>query len=245
MRKLELKVGKKSFCVDIPENWDELNAEQLGAIADITFSKDSDSLDFIRRYFNIPLYVVNRLDVVQLYTLNSLMGFIREPKAMNHFIVKTIRLNACGTDSGYIDVTAPDDKLAGVSFGRFMLIDTYYNWYMATRKREYAVMLFDAIYKDVPGHIQLDKAPYVNAALLQWSMIRLWLADTYKFLFPEDEDDKPKPKTAAPVISNTWIEIFDTLVEDDLTRIKSYKELPCMDVLRVINRRIRDNRFKK
>lgn len=68
---------------------------------------------------------------------------------------------------------------------------------------------------------------------------------TVKFSVTDAAGDDDAHQHGSKKISNTWLEIFDTLVQEDLSKIEAYKKVEAMDVIRIVNRRIKEQKHKK
>ncbi|MBQ9363978.1 MAG: hypothetical protein IJT97_11285 [Bacteroidaceae bacterium] len=257
MRKLEFETGRTLFRCDVPETWEELSVEQFMAITAL----DAGTIDgrtFYARYFGIRPEVVDRLDFYLLYVLNSLVEKVSAPQSgtvpnpfrgMRRFLVPSYRLG-----NGVV-VVSPSECLSGMSFQQFMTVDTFYTWYVQTEERRFLVSMCCCLYlKEDEDFFSLNPAArqqlweaadvaVLRSVLVQWSFIKRWLSGSYPFLFPAGERQDTK-RGGKKVVSNAWLEIFDVLVQDDLTRIDSYKHLDCMDVVRILNRRLKNERMK-
>ncbi|MBQ9641522.1 MAG: hypothetical protein IJV06_08170 [Bacteroidaceae bacterium] len=258
MRKLVFEAGRKRFQCDVPERWEEMSSEQFLALVAV----DAGTIDgntFYSRYFGIRPEMVARLDFYLLYVLNSLVDGLPSLKngsagdgfrGMKRFLVPKYRL---GKD---FVVVSPAECLAGMSFQQLMTVDTFFTWYVQTDERRFLLQMCSCLYlkedEDFFG-LNLDERQRVweaadggvlRSVLLQWSFIKRWLSGAYPFLFPGGES-QGTVRGGRKVVSNAWLEIFDVLVQDDLTRIDSYRHLACMDVLRILNRRLKNERMKK
>ncbi len=256
MRKLEFKNGKKVIRRDVPETWEELSVDQFMAITAL----DAGTIDgstFYARYFGLRPELVERLDLYFLYVLNSLVDMLpgtastsgKAFRGMRKFLVPSYRLG-----KGDV-VVAPSAGLSGMSFQQFMTVDTFYTWHIQTEERRFLLSMCSCLYlKDDEDFFRLNLSArqqlwdaagdaVLRSVVVQWSFIKRWLSNSYPFLFPAG-GQQGEISGGKKVVSNAWLEIFDVLVQDDLTRIDSYKQLECMDVLRILNRRLRNERMR-
>lgn len=252
MREIDFVIGKKRVHSYVPESWMEMSERQfLAVIANIY--GHLDDAGFYERFFGIPADEVKRMDFYYYYVLNSLLSFTRKMDGVTSFIVRTFQLKE--REMGVLTVKAPDAKLNGMTFQQFMMADTFYTWYMQTKRRDYLVSMCCCLYL-AEGEdffkVDMDKRKLfwndcsdetLNAVVVQWSLIKAWLSKAYTHLFPSGgEVTEMKGKNGKVKVTNTWLEIFDTLVADDLSRIESYKRLECMDVLRIVNFKIQERK---
>ena len=166
---------------------------------------------------------------------------------------------------------APTDKLQSMTFQHFMTVDTFFSWYLYTGRdiylRQFVAALYMQPHEDFQSH-DIERTSKLifqgrprekelcEAISCNWALIREWLSASYPFLFPAfsvsggsasapfspQASAEPMPKKQRP---GSWLEIFDSLVGDDLTRILSYQTLPAIDVIRIINRKIKEQKTKK
>ena len=153
-------------------------------------------------------------------------------------------------------MTAPAPHLKGMTWQQFITADTFSNWYRYTKRKAYLHHFIASLYiergksfaetdidnvaDDVERGLDIDT---MEAVLVNWALIRRWLAGSYTSLFPRAlSDGKVTDRKEKPA---SWLEIFDALVQDDLTRLESYKTLEAMDVIRILNRRIADQKKRK
>jgi hypothetical protein len=187
-----------------------------------------------------------------IYKLSELADFtadIRIPQ--NRFLIENVpRTN----------LLAPDRRLDGMSFFQFMYVDRQFTDCINPENQEALLRLAAGVY--TPEHIPFDRLnmerhmhrvgkrsseAFLMAAFVNWTMIRAWLASVYPFLFPPadgpEEDGKPV-KNGGKAKSN-WMDIFDAFVGDAIPDTPYYRNMPCMDAFRLINKRIKDYRDAK
>lgn len=242
MRKLRVTFNGKDVDVDIPESWREMSEKQFIAACSLADGK-VEEYEFYSQYFGIPADGVDALSLYDFYMLNSLMNFMREPAMLNSFKIARVA-----------DFIAPLPALASMDFEQFMMVDTFFNWYVQTENDAYLNRMCAALYlmrgekvsdlnmSDRAKTWELVNTPVKYAIMVNWSMVRMWVANAYPYLFPSGDSEAPRVKNKNPKLSSTWLDIFDALVEDDLSKIASYKRLHCLDVIRIVNRKIKNQR---
>ena len=159
---------------------------------------------------------------------------------------------------------APTDKLQSMTFQQFMTVDTFFSWYLYTNRDIYLRQFVAALYMQPHEDFQSHDIEHTSRLIFQgrprekelceaiscnWALIREWLSASYPFLFPTSSAPSSPQASAEPSSKKqrpgSWLEIFDSLVGDDLTRILSYQTLPAIDVIRIINRKIKEQKTKK
>lgn len=187
------------------------------------------------------------------------------------FCLRQLSLSFSVSGGSAFALHAPTDKLQSMTFQHFMTVDTFFSWYLYTNRdiylRHFVAALYMQPHEDFQNHdIALTsklifqgrprEKELCEAIACNWALIREWLSASYPFLFPAfsvsggsasapfspQASAEPMPKKQRP---GSWLEIFDSLVGDDLTRILSYQTLPAIDVIRIINRKIKEQKTKK
>lgn len=225
---------------EIPASWNELNAAQFVAIVSLN-QRRIDEYQFFHIFFGLNRTAMERIDPFQLYSLSETLGFLSDQQVWHtdFFLSQVGKLRA------------PGRMLSGMSFHQFITADTYYSWYAATENAIYIDKFVAALYlrqgeSFIPGEgvvpdmeRRLQEVKRIDlttkmAILLNWSLIKMWLARTFTSLFPPSADTTGKPKPSE------WLTLFDAFVGDHIADIDAYKALPCMDAFRILNRRIRE-----
>lgn len=161
------------------------------------------------------------------------------------------------TSTGCRADCTPESNLAGMCFQQFMVIDTFYGWYLYSNQEEYLNRMIAALYlhrsesflpsqerlPDIERRASemaaLDKGTRA-AIMLNWALIKGWLCKSYPELFPMGDagnlKDKPKP--------TRWLDVFDAFVGDNIPSIDNYKAMSCRDAFRLLNRKIKEAKKK-
>ena len=237
--------------VSIPETYDELSADQFQAVV-LNARGWITGDEFLARFFSLTPRQLSMLDRRAAASLGETLAFLKELTPVNKMLIPELRVREDGRE---LRLTAPGPKLAGMTFRQFMSVDTFHAWYVYSEKPDYLFSFMTALYAPTgdgdtgrwrraillsPG---IDRAT-MECAAVNWMLIKRWLSEAYPLLFPSqgpETGDKEKKK-ARP---SSWLPIFDALVDEDLTRIESYQSLPAIDVIRVINRKIQEQKKRK
>ena len=187
------------------------------------------------------------------------------------FCLRQLSLSFSVSGGSAFALLAPTDKLQSMTFQHFITVDTFFSWYLYTNRDIYLRQFVAALYMQPHEDFQNHDIALTSKLIFQgrprekelcetiacnWALIREWLSASYPFLFPAfsvsggsasapsspQASAQPMPKKQRP---GSWLEIFDSLVGDDLTRILSYQTLPAIDVIRIINRKIKEQKNKK
>lgn len=229
-----------------PENWEELTPSQFIALVRV-MNADISENDILMEMLNLPHNVIKKLDTYQRYTLGQLLDFIQNKAPFNRFVMPEIQ-----------GLKAPEDGLSDVSFGEFMFIDTFYANYQEYGSENDLLNLGACIYvqhtkkgerPDFNGKIDTHRIKQIHplkleAIALNYGLIRTWLEEAYTEVFPTASSATGSTSSGKRQ-SNGWIDVYDSIVGDDLINREEYLNLPCMEVLRYMNKKVKENRKKK
>lgn len=141
-------------------------------------------------------------------------------------------------------------QFKGVSFMQFMFADTMYTQYLKTQSEIHLMSFIATFYlaKDEDfTHLEIDKrisyllkkkiSPAVyEAVMLNYMMLKKWLSNAYPFMFSSTEENG----SSSPTHQQNWLDIFDAFVGEQIPDTEYFKQMPCMDAFRIINRRLKD-----
>ena len=245
---------RKTQVIQVPEEWIDLSGRQFAACCRM-FTEPLTDLQFIATFFGIKNSLAKRLDKYFQYKLIELAGFVASPKAMVNFFYIT-EIPGTGLE-------APEKRLHGVTFERFILFDTLFFDYMNSRKEQTLANFIATLYlkkNEILSNINIDErvnfiAKNVDqstqyAIFLNYTFIRRWLSKAYPLLFgfTEEDPDEPKKKQVLPRKPNRpdWNAILDALAGDDIIHYEQYRQIPCTVAFRTINKRIQNyNKYGK
>lgn len=239
----------KTIEIEIPERFAEMSAEQFRAVCAI-HREEIDESEFLLRFFGIKANLLERLDKFYIFKLTELLQCLADNDGVDKFFIQSVKI-------GSTVYKSPMPKLAGMTLMQFMTVDTFHSWYEYTKKDGFLYKFVASLMLETGmefGQLDVDEffqtfemASRDNDKLyldlvVNWSLIKSWLCKVYPHLFPTAVDDGKKKKKERP---SSWVEIYDALVGDNLMNLEAYKTLPAMDVLRVMNTRIRDGKKQK
>lgn len=236
-----------------PSSWPELTAVQLIAVACLYHGTISERR-LLQVMLEMPKKIIRQLDDFHVYKLIELMEFLKDKRPpFQEFILQELKV-------GRIKFIAPDKRLQGVTFGEFIFADTYYMDYAQDSDESKLNKFIACFYRDA---VKGKKVPFDEkeiearagligklplhereAVAMNYGMIREWLERCYIHVFPkvDEESKKPKKKKAS---NGSWVDVFDNVVGDDLVNEQRYAQLSVMNVLRKMNKAIRENNKKK
>ncbi|TLX73689.1 hypothetical protein E9993_14625 [Labilibacter sediminis] len=226
-----------------PECWEELTPSQFIALVRVMKGDISED-DILVEMLDLPHKTVENLDLYQRYTLGQLLEFIQNKAPFNRFVIQDI--------SG---LKPPEDGLNDVTFGEFMYIDTFYADYQQSNSNDDLLNLVSCIYvrpaktgerPEFNGRVDTTRVKTFHllqreAIAMNYGLIRTWLEEAFPEVFPQQKEASGKPQKQ----SNGWIDVYDSIVGDDLVNAEKYFNMPCTEVLRYMNKKVKENRKKK
>lgn len=246
MNSIEVKVYrcgiKWKFIRSIPKSMNELDQTQYLSLIKYMNGQITEA-KFVSSFFFLPYFVVRYgLDSFQLYKLIDEISNISSLKqSCSRMLIEKIP----GTK---FENKMP--LLKGMSFLRFMYIDTQYTRYIQTRDSIDLNRFLAALYinpkKSFAKIDIVSQASIIQkkinsicseAILLNYIMLKKWLSEIYPYMF-SIPDGLPQG-TSSKKQQQNWVEIFDALVGEDIPETAFYQNMPCMDAFRVINNRIK------
>lgn len=235
---------KRKLSIKVPETWDELSEQQLLAMQKLYMAKINET-DFICLFFGLKRRIVRLLAPYQLFKITELLEFAKD-KNMYSFRIKYI-------EEGGKRYYAPGDRLKGMKFGEFCMVDSLFLSYMNNPSDEALNMLIGSLYREKGGlyRIPFDeelmdlykknaepiKEEIKTAIVLNYSIVRLWLIDAYPAIFPKQKEED-KNKKVISFTGNEWINFYDSVVGDDIANEDKYKDKGVHTVLRLTGKQV-------
>ena len=173
------------------------------------------------------------------------MAFMGDKQPLDHFIVDTLKGRK-----------APGDKLRDLSFSEFMYIDTFFLDFSSSDNdqailRKLVAFLFRKHQKgerpEFKGKtddrwVHKLKPWQLQVAAFNYGLIRVWLEKAFPAVFAAKNE---VGQSGAKQSGNGWIDVFDSIVGDDIIHSDDYARKPVMEVLRFLNKRIVDSRKQR
>lgn len=263
MRNLTISYKRFGFSRNIvrqiPSSYAELSQKQFIAIGRLYHGNISEA-EFYHIFFSLPKHMPV-LDWYMIYKMSEMVDFISHDNIIiDHFIIHELKGK----------LIAPGNRLKGMSFEQFMLVDTYFNRFVQTEKEDMLNMFIAHLYirnneyfvlpadlknglfsrkrkLDLDSRIkQIEKMDYDTkyAVFLNFVLIKRWLSKSFPFLFPESDEPADKHKKVK-VQTVKWLDIFDSFVGDDIPAMDKYQTMPVTTAFRLMNRRIKDAQKRK
>lgn len=250
---------------NFPQNWGEVSAKQLIAIACVYKNRISD-LAFLKSMSGLPMRVLKRTDDYERFKLMEQLEFISDRRAFHEFIIQEIRLSKLIRPAREYGMRgpllhAPEPKLKGVTFGQFIFADTYFSNYLESNDETDLNKFIAALYlrKDEKFDESLIKAryPYVakidrttrEAIVINYQLIHEWLSLAYPLIFqrrneiqaeshPELVSGSDKKTTRD---SSVWIKVFQNFVDDDILHDDIWASKPINTIFQYMTRKYKEN----
>lgn len=236
---------------EFPSDFSELMPKQFIAIQKFINQKISETM-FLESLTGIKGSTINKLNNYCRYRLMQLFEPFLEVKPHSAFIIPEIKT------SGKI-FCSPKLKLSGVTFAQFIFIESYFSDYQTDKNPVDLYKFIASLYLEQnhnfdENEISLNastlshvKPEILEAIVINYVLIREWLARSYPIIFQQEEetDDQTKPKTHKNPGNSGWIKIFENIVGDDLINHDRYALLPLHNVLRWMTVKIVENIKRK
>ena len=237
---------KRKMAGKMPVSWQELTQPQFIAISRVIDGADPD-YRFLSVMTGIRGDLLKRLTHYELLKLSEGIDFIgRAGNCYSDFIIKELPWG---------HLIAPKSKLSGLTFGQFIFADAYYNdWCQLLR--ETTLNKFIACLYLIPGEIfnhenieqriiPIGKTDLEirNAIALNYALVTVWLQKAYPLIFV-DHAEGAKREDIPKVKSSGWVNLFESLVGEDLINRDQYAALPLHTVLRHLTKKFKENARK-
>jgi hypothetical protein len=232
-----------------PEKFSELNQKQLNAVFDF-FDKKLSENKLISTILKINRFLVKRLDAYHRLRLSEfLSNSLDIDKPCSSFIINQLKLK------GKVFLS-PGDALKGVSFGRFVFIETYFLLFEKDKDDEAFNKFLAALYveqdkvfteKTVDNFRYFKKlSPSTKSAIYyNYKLLRNWLRTKYTWIYQSwDDKEEAKKYDVKDVNVKVWLSFRDNIIGDDIINEDKYDQLPAGNVLSYINRKIKLNNMK-
>ena len=235
MRKVKIEYRKWLFwhsaSLEVPEQFGEMSQAQMITIIRLYLGEINEE-EFIASFFSMGKRLVRRLEHFHRYKLVELVDFTRkEDSICTEILIKE--------PDGKKHSSCPLNMLRNTTFKQFMLIDTLFSAYLASKSDDTLQQFIDAIYcYDSAESVNCDKATKM-AVLFNWMFIKNMLSARFPLLFPEGSGEEKNEGVVK------WLDIFDNFVGDDVAHMYDYERMLAMDVMRIMNKRIKDYNSRK
>lgn len=230
-----------------PGKWEEVTPRQLIALSSLSESDEFSKL--LSLFSGLPPKVCRRMDAIQQSELWKLNGWMEHDLSFNRFLIPEV-------NAGGITLHAPRESLRGVTFGRFVFLDTAFIQYRQDGEEADLDRFIASLY--IPqGAVFTDELPLENepkvlqipwkvklAIAFNYTLVRQWLAGRYPLLFslPPDRNDQgaaaPGDKKSDPRV---WIRVYESIVGDDIVNHDRYGDIPLHNVLRYLTAHTKEN----
>lgn len=234
MRKIKIEYRNWGFWhtkkIDVPEEMNQMSQEQMISVTRFYLGEMTQSA-FISLFFGISKRLVRKLNAFQQFKLIELVDFTRQEDAIcTEMIVNR--------PDGKKHASCPLRMLRNTSFKQFMLIDTCFSAYASGKDEKMLKNFMEAVFCfETDESIETDKATML-AVFFNWLFIKNMLSARFPLLFPEGSGEE-NPGVVR------WLDIFDSFVGEDVAHMYDYERMQAMDVLRIMNRRIKEYNNRK
>lgn len=236
-----------------PSKFDELKPRQLIAIAKLISTETCISeIAFLNFMTGISKFWIKNMGDYNRFQLMLLFNPFTEIQPLDFFIIPGIK-------SSEVSLVSPKPKLAGMTFGQFVFIESYFTDYQLEKRPADLYKFIACLYLPAGKHFNEDDirprdldnkkidAEILDAIVINFLLIKEWLALAYPLIFQHDhEEEEMKPKKIKKHQNNSaWLKIFENVVGDDLINEDKYAALPLHNVLRWMTNKVRENMKRK
>jgi hypothetical protein len=239
--------NKKIHHLSHPGHWDEVTPLQMAAIGQLMTGEIKEE-KLLSAFLSTTPRLVKKLDEYLRYRLSEQMAFMDSKEALDHIIITDLKGRK-----------APEGKLKDLTFGEFMFIDTFFIDYSAYSTlridqdllRKLVACLFRKPKKGKRPPFEGKTDDRWTEKLKPWQMqitafnyglIRVWLEKAFPLVFAAKNHIEQNTETTQK--NNGWVDVFDSIVGEDIIHSKDYAKMPVMEVLRFLNKQIHKNRKK-
>lgn len=256
MKELRIIVENRPHTFHVPTCYDEMNERQYMAAVQHLMRMD-ESGAFWHRFAGMKPGFFDNLPEWVMMEMDGMVEYIfRLDEPLDHFLIPSLPFRGKLMQEHLL---APKKQLEGMSFQQFMTADTFFSYYCVTQRETFIDRLVASLYlrkhetfiteskHDILVPLEKREA-YVHhhlsavvrfAVFANWILIHNWLAKNFRYLFPRGGSDNGKPQ------ASDWLGLFDSFVGDNIPFIKEYQRLPCMDALRIIDGKIKQQQERK
>lgn len=235
---------KRVINTSIPSKCEEMDPKQFIAFAKLTFLMEENPVikpEILAQMIKIPVGVAKNIEPLEQESITSQMDFLWDMRPVSSFLLEKM--------AGYYP---PLPHLEGVTFGQFMYFDSYFSQYAKEKDESNLHKFIAAVYlpKGKPfnhtdiatraKHFEKVHMAHKQAVVLNYHLIREWLSVKYPLVFPK----KKQPDNTKSKKQPGWIDVFDAIVGDDIKDSEKYAEKPLHNVLRFINKKIKEGMKK-
>lgn len=254
MRTLRIFDGKQDRVYHVPQCYAEMDAGQFVA-AVLHLMRMADREVFWHRFVGMKPKFTAELPEWVLAEMDSIISYIPVlDESVDRFLLPHLPLRK-KIGSGKLYSPAP--MLADMSFQQFMTADSYFSYYCVTQREQFIDRLVASLYLQENEVFVSDnendtlvpmeeREAYVHkyipaekrfAVFVNWILIKNWLSRTFVYIFPRGKSDG-KPQ------ASEWLPIFDAFVGENVPFMREYQRMPCMDALRIIDGKIKQQHSK-
>ena len=240
----------------VPQNWGELNQNQLIAVACL-FNSGSTDMAFLQSMSGLKKKILYKLSDFERHKLMEIVEFVGEIKPYPEFIIKKLPVRSLSAKQlkGTI-LCAPQPKLKGVTFGQFIFADTYFANYQESKKETDLNKFIASLYlgRNEKFEERLIQEQFESigkldlnirqAIVLNFQLIHEWLALAYPLIFQKQEqvmNDDTRNQETVSLNSSPWIKVFQNFVGDDIIHDEVWAAKPVNTIFAYMTRKYKEN----
>ncbi|MEI8115811.1 MAG: hypothetical protein WCI54_19415 [Bacteroidia bacterium] len=242
----------------VPQNWGELNQEQLIAVACLFNSATSD-IAFLQSMSGLKKKIVHKLSNFERHKLMEIVDFVGELKPYPEFIIKKLPVRSLSAKQSKGTILySPQPKLKGVTFGQFIFADTYFANYQESQKEidlnKFIASLYLGMNEKFEEHLIQERFEAIGklnlnirqAIVLNFQLIHEWLTLAYPLIFQKREEiisdaSLPEQHSVSKADPSPWIKVFQNFVGDDILHDDVWASKPVNTIFAYMTRKYKEN----
>jgi len=216
-----------------PDDWKDLTPAQLIIAASVMNGTVKDDR-VIQLMTNLKKKVIRRLSPYQKLSILELLRFLNTYAPYHEFILPKIG-----------PLNRPQPRLKDETFGTFIFAETYLANYEKSFDKKDLDKFIACYYRsrkfreediEINAHmIRNEPEVQKQAIYINYVLIQQYLALNYPNIFKQAEESDENSKSS-------WVDVFDSVVGDDIVSQENYANLPISTVLRYLDKQIVKNR---
>jgi len=233
---------------DIPSEWEELTPEQVVFIAPrmLNFRPDIQAMkdEIMAKFMQIRNKDLRRLNIAQMNGLHKALNFLWEKNDLTTNPLPLLKIR-------FRKYHGPGPRMKDISFGQFMIADTFFLKYMRSRSPEDLNMFVASLYyrkefdaskvERVAQKLRRAKMDKKLAVVLFFTGCRNYINNRFPLLFPKPAKGESKAKGNKA----SWGDVLISLVGENPAEKDRVEKLDLYFALAFLESQIRRSRELK
>lgn len=254
----------------MPEKWEQVSARQMTGIAMLS-DNAAPGHTAISLITGVPSFIARRIHPFDVYVLVKQLDFVKNQPQADRFFIPSISIRKRFLFfplPGKTTYMLPRPRLAGMPFGQFIFVDTFFNDFITGHKLT-DLYSFLASLMMLPGekftedfeknlelrtkHARRIPPATIMALMANYQLVHQWLMARYPIVFPgklSDKDEKNDQATdknlnAKKTTDRGWLKVFESIVGDDIISELKYAQTSVNRIMRFLTDKLKENAKRK